>query len=99
VRKIYSSFFSPQARLQAAYRAMHNRWYDLSEQVVRLEMKRYAPSQLQYELERGQRILTRCRVEFERFKKLPPQGNYKDTFYAENIPLLEQRLLAAAGQS
>jgi small-conductance mechanosensitive channel len=97
VRWIYRRFFSPEARLKAAYNTMHKRWYALSWQVVQLEKHRNDQDYLSWALKDGERILQRCRQEHERYKKLPPEPEpWRAKFYTDDILRLESRMLAVA---
>lgn len=98
IRGIYRRFFSPKARLQAAYYAMHKRWMKLSEHVVAMEFLLRRTDIPDWEAERllqkGPDILRRCKEEYERYKAAPPEERM-DKFYPTSIVDLEQRMSAA----
>lgn len=98
IRWIYRRFFSPEARLRAAYNRMHKRYNKLSWS-VRVDLRKSTPENRSWQLAESERILKLCREEHERYSKLPPEtgGNaYLTDFYVRDIQKLEDEMRSFA---
>lgn len=98
VRWVYKRFFSKQAGINRAYKRMDRKWYAISEHVARMELDYYT-NDLEWAVEKGQRLLKLCREEYERYKDLPPEPqSHRGEFYLQDIELMDSRLRKFSGK-
>jgi hypothetical protein len=72
---VYKRFFSPEARLKASYKRMHDNCDRLSYFVAEL-LRGHYNRDLSWAQRRGQKLLRSCRAQYEIYKTLPPDRHW-----------------------